>query len=68
MRTTLVLDDEIMKKASHLTGITEKTALIRLSLQTLIAKESSKRLAMLAGTEKKLNYIPRRRPSQYGVS
>jgi Arc/MetJ family transcription regulator len=62
MRTTLVLDDEIIKKASDLTGVTEKTSLVRLGLQALVAKESGKRLANLGGTEKKLAYVPRRRP------
>jgi hypothetical protein len=62
MRTTLVLDDEVVKKASNLTGITEKTSLVRLGLQALIAKESGKRLASLGGTERKAAYIPRRRP------
>ena len=62
MRTTLNIDDKILKKASRLTGIKEKTALVRLGLETLIASESSKRLARLGGTEKELNPIPRRRP------
>jgi len=62
MRTTLNIDDQILKKASRLTGITEKTALVRLGLEALIAKESSKRLAQLGGSEKNLRSIPRRRP------
>ncbi|HLB12401.1 MAG TPA: type II toxin-antitoxin system VapB family antitoxin, partial [Dehalococcoidia bacterium] len=49
------------KKASELTGVKEKTALVRLGLQALIALESSKRLADLGGTEKNLRQIPRRR-------
>ena len=61
MRTTLNIDDEILSKASRLTGIKEKTSLVRLGLQALIARESSKRLAKLGGTEKKLHLIPRRR-------
>jgi Arc/MetJ family transcription regulator len=61
MRTTLNIDDQMLKKASKLTGISEKTYLIRLGLQALIAQESSKRLAKLAGTEKNLRRIPRRR-------
>lgn len=64
MRTTLNIDDEIMKKASRLTGIKEKTALVRLGLEALIARESSKRLARLGATEKSLNKIYRRRPSE----
>lgn len=61
MRTTLNIDDEMLDKASKLTGITEKTSLVRLGLQALIAQESSRRLSKLAGTEKKLRPIPRRR-------
>jgi hypothetical protein len=51
-----------LEKASRLTGIKEKTALVRLGLEALIARESSKRLAKLGGTEKDLRPIPRRRP------
>jgi len=61
MRTTLNLEDKLLNRASQLTGIKEKTALVRLGLEALIAKESSKRLARLGGTEKKLRMIPRRR-------
>lgn len=63
MRTTLNIDENILTKASQLTGIKEKTALVRLGLEALIAREASKRLAKLGGTEKKLQPIPRRRPS-----
>lgn len=63
MRTTLNIDDKILDKASRLTGISEKTALVRLGLEALIARESSKRLAKLGGTEKELKAIPRRRSS-----
>ena len=61
MRTTLNIDDDMLNKASRLTGIKEKTSLVRLGLQALIAQESCKRLFKLAGTEKKLRDIPRRR-------
>jgi Arc/MetJ family transcription regulator len=61
MRTTLLIDDEILKKASDLTGIKEKTSLVRLGLQSLISRESSKRLAQLGGTENGIKYIRRRR-------
>lgn len=64
MRTTLNIDDEILEKASRLTGVKEKTALVRLWLEALIASESSKRLAKLGGTEKGLRPIPRRRPAK----
>lgn len=61
MRTTLNIDDEILAKASRLSGVKEKTALVRLGLEALIARESSKRLAKLGRTEKELRPIPRRR-------
>ena len=61
MRTTLNIDDKILEKASRLTGITEKTALVRKGLEALIARESSKRLAKLGGTEKDLRPVPRRK-------
>ena len=47
MRTTLNIDDEILAKAARLTGVTEKTALVRLGLHALVAAESSKRLALV---------------------
>ncbi len=61
MRTTLNINDELIRKVSMLTGIKEKTTLVRLGLEALIARESSKRLAKLGGTEKKMHSIPRRR-------
>jgi Arc/MetJ family transcription regulator len=67
MRTTLNIEDSLLDTAAKLTGITEKTSLVRLGLQALIAKESAKRLARLAGTEKDLQTIPRRRPEGDGT-
>jgi Arc/MetJ family transcription regulator len=61
MRTTLNIEDELLDKAAKLTGIKEKTSLVRLGLEALIARESSRRLAKLGGTEKQLERIPRRR-------
>ena len=61
MRTTLNIEDNLIEKVSKLTGIKEKTTLVKLGLEALVAMESSKRLAKLGGTEKKLKMIPRRR-------
>ncbi len=61
MRTTLNIEDNLMDKASKLTGIKEKTALVKLGLEALIARESDKRLARLGGTQKHLEAIPRRK-------
>jgi Arc/MetJ family transcription regulator len=62
MRTTLNVDDHLIERAAELTGIAEKTSLVRLGLEALIALESARRLAALGGTEKKLKPAPRRRP------
>lgn len=64
MRTTLNLDDDLIRRAARLTGISEKTSLIRLGLEALIAKESARRLARLGGTEKQLRPARRRRPGR----
>lgn len=61
MRTTLNIEDELIKRASELTGIKEKTHLVRRGLEALISLESSHRLARLGGSEKKLQSIPRRK-------
>ena len=61
MRTTLNIEDSLMDKASKMTGIKEKTALVKLGLEALIARESGKRLARLGGTQKQLEAIPRRK-------
>jgi len=61
MRTTLNIDDKMIEEASRLTGVSEKTTLVRLGLEALIARESSKRLAKLGGSEKELEAVPRRR-------
>jgi Arc/MetJ family transcription regulator len=62
MRTTLNIDDSLLNNAAKLTGVKEKTSLVRLGLEALIAKESARRLANLGGTEKHLRGIRRRRP------
>ena len=60
MRTTLNIDDELLLEAQRVTGVAEKTALVRAGLIALIEKESARRLALLGGSEKKLHTIPRR--------
>jgi Arc/MetJ family transcription regulator len=63
MRTTMILDETLVSKARELTGIKEKTALVHAALEALIAREASRRLASLGGTESGLEEIPRRRPA-----
>jgi len=62
MRTTLNIDDDLLKQAIELTGVKEKTALLREGLKALIERESAKRLALLGGSESSLKAISRRQP------
>jgi Arc/MetJ family transcription regulator len=62
MRATVALDDELLRKAQEVTGVTERTALLREALKALIHLEASRRLAALGGTEPDLQAIKRVRP------
>ncbi len=59
MRTTLNIDDALLGRAAELTGVSEKTALVRLGLEALIASQSARRLASLGGREPELRPIRR---------
>ena len=61
MRTTLTLDDELLKKAEEYTGLSEKTAIVREAMKALIERESARRLARMDGIAPKLEAPPRRR-------
>jgi len=61
MRTTLILDDELLAEAQRLTRISEKTAVVHEGLRALIARESAQRLAALGGSAPNIRAIPRRR-------
>jgi Arc/MetJ family transcription regulator len=61
MRTTLALDDDLVRIAQEYTGVAEKTALVREALKSLIERESAHRLAALGGTAPEMEEIPRRR-------
>jgi Arc/MetJ family transcription regulator len=61
MRTTMALDDDLVAEAQGLTGLKEKSTLIREALKALIERESARRLARLGGSEPDLEAPPRRR-------
>jgi len=63
MRTTLTIDDQLIKRAAQLTGVQEKPQLVRLGLEALISREAAKRLARLGGSEPYIKDIRRRRRS-----
>ncbi len=62
MRTTLNIDDSLLAKAVELSGISEKSAVMREGLKALIERESARRLARLGGSEPEL-IVPSRRQS-----
>jgi hypothetical protein len=61
VRTTVNLDDTLLKEAQALSGLRENGPLLKAALQALIYRESSLRLARLGGSQPDLNDIPRRR-------
>jgi Arc/MetJ family transcription regulator len=61
MRTTVSLDDGLVKTAQELSGVTEKSALLREALRALIQREASCNLVALGGTMPDLEYVRRLR-------
>ncbi len=55
------IDDGLLNEASRITGITDKTALVREALRALVESESAKRVASLGGSEPELQSTPRRK-------
>ena len=64
MRTTIALDDDLLKQAEQYTGITEKAALVREALVRLVRNEAARRLAALGGGDPKAKAAPRRRAAE----
>lgn len=61
MRTTVTLDDELVAKAQKMTGITDKTTLLRTALQKMVEREAARRLILLGGSAPDFVAPPRRR-------
>jgi Arc/MetJ family transcription regulator len=61
MRTTVTLDDELVRDARELTGLNETSALVRAALTALVQRENARRLALLGGSSPNLVAPPRRR-------
>lgn len=64
MRTTVTLDDDLLEKATKLTRIEERPALLREALKALIERESARRLARLGGSDPAATAPPRRRSAK----
>lgn len=61
MRTTVTIDDDLLRRAAELTGIRERSTLIREGLETLVRLEAAKRLALLGGSQPDFEAAPRHR-------
>lgn len=61
MRTTINLDDDLIQRAADLTGRSERSVLVRMGLEALIARESARRLARLGGSDPDATAAPRHR-------
>ncbi len=61
MRTTITIDDELMQSAVEYSGLTEKSAIVRLALQAYVAREAGRRLARMGGSEPDFELPPRKR-------
>ncbi len=66
MRTTLNIEDDLLAKAQRVSGLKERTAVVREGLKALIERERARRRARLGGTEPQLRRVPRR-PVQSGM-
>ncbi|GAA1465095.1 type II toxin-antitoxin system VapB family antitoxin [Microbacterium thalassium] len=62
MRTTVTIDDELIARAAALTGISERSTLVRRAFEALVQQESARRLALLGGSDPSAAAAPRARP------
>ena len=60
MRTTVTLDETLLNRAQLLSGVQERSALLKEALSALIQRESARRLVLLGGSEAALSDLPRR--------
>lgn len=61
MRTTLDLDEDLMRKALQETGARSKTEVIEMGLRSLLEREARRRLKELFGSQLKIDQVRRRR-------
>jgi Arc/MetJ family transcription regulator len=61
MRTTLNLDETLVRQALQETGAKSKTEVIEMGLRVLLEREARRRLKLLRGRLTRLQAVPRRR-------
>jgi Arc/MetJ family transcription regulator len=62
MRTTLDLDEQLMRRALHETGARSKTEVIEMGLRSLLEREARRRLKALYGRGPAIRPVRRRHP------
>lgn len=62
MRTTVTVDDTLLKTAEEYTGVKERATLVRLGLEALVQREAARRLARMGGHDPDASAAPRKRP------
>lgn len=68
MRTTVTLDDDLLTDVEQLSGISDRSQLLREALMALRHQIASQRLASLGGSEPELTAVPRRRGAALRVA
>lgn len=68
MRTTVTLDDDLLADVEQLSGIRDRSQLLREALMALRHQIASNRLALLGGSEPALAAAPRRRGAALRVA
>ena len=62
MRTTITLDDKLLKQAEQAIGTAERSVVIHEGLKALVQREAARRLIQLGGSVPDAQLPPRRRP------
>ena len=62
MKTTINLDDELVRRAMAIHAGRTKTAVVELGLRELIDAHARRTLSEAFGSQPDLNAVPRRRP------
>jgi len=61
MRIAIDIDKDLLVRAAELSGEEKHSKIVRLAIQAFIARESSRRLAALGGSQPNLKPVSRRR-------
>jgi Arc/MetJ family transcription regulator len=66
MRTTMNLDDELISSAIEYSGVSERSAVVRMALEEFVQKRAELRMAKAKGSMPDFGKIPARRRRPLG--